>query len=152
GCSKGVEGPNLQPNACGNIDNTTIFGTPGDPALSAIVGASTFDAAILEFDFVPQFSTVTFRYVFSSEEYNGFVNQPFNDVFAFFINGKNCALLPGSNAPVSINTINNGNPFPGEDPTPHNPEFFRNNARVPPANLAPTINTEMDGLTVVLIC
>ena len=147
-CSRGVEGP----NNCYEVDgpdgpaNSTDFGLPGDPDLTTLSGFPTFDAAILEFDFVPQFSTVQFQYVFSSEEYSDYANTQFNDVFAFFVNGINCALVPGTTDPVSVNTINNGNSV-GGDPTPHHPDLFRDNVR---PNV--TINTQMDGLTVVLTC
>lgn len=88
-----------------------------------------------------------FQYVFSSDEYNEYVNSRFNDVFAFFVNGVNCATLPGTAQPVSVNTINGGNPF-GTAAT--NPSLYRNNDPNDPG--PPTINTEMDGLTVVLTC
>ena len=58
----------------------------------------------------------------------------------------NCALVPGTSEPVSVNTINNGNDA-GGDPTPHHPELFLDNV-----NPAPTIDTQMDGLTVILTC
>jgi hypothetical protein len=140
-CSKGVEGP----NECDG--NTTQNGTAGDVQLDALSGFPTFDAAVLEFDFVPQFSTVQFSYVFSSDEYNEFVNTSFNDVFGFFVNGTNCATVGDPPQPVSINTINGGNPF-GTNAT--NPGLYRNNDPDDPG--PPTIDTEMDGLTVVLTC
>jgi hypothetical protein len=95
---------------------------------------------------VPQYSTVQFRYVFSSDEYSDYSNTVFNDVFAFYINGVNTAVVPGTTEPVSINTINNGNDD-GGDPTPHHPELFRDNVRP-----TVTIDTQMDGLTVILTC
>jgi hypothetical protein len=144
-CSVGVEGPNNCNEKSGG-DNTTNFGTPGDPDLTAASGFQTFDASILEFDFVPQFANVQFKYVFSSEEYSNYSNTQFNDVFAFFVNGTNCALVPGTSNPVSVNTINNGNDV-GGDTTPHHPELFRDNV-----NPAPSIDTQMDGLTTVLAC
>ena len=147
-CSRGVEGPN-NCHELGGQDgpyNSTDFGLPGDPDLTALSGFPTFDAAVLEFDFVPDVSNVQFQYVFSSEEYSDFANTQFNDVFAFFVNGVNCALVPGTNEPVSVNTINNGNDN-GGDPTPHHPEFFRDNVRP-----TVTINIQMDGLTVVVTC
>ena len=67
------------------------------------------------FNFVPDASSVEFRYVFSSEEYNEFVGQGFNDLFGFFVNGTNCATIGG--APVSVDTVNGGNPF-GTGPAP----------------------------------
>jgi hypothetical protein len=150
-CSRGVEGPNNCYEATGGNpggpdggDNSTDFGLPGDADLSGLDGVPTFDASVLQFDFVPSFSTVQFSYVFSSEEYSDFANTEFNDVFGFFVNGTNCALVPGTNDPVDVNSINDGNDA-GGDTTPHNPQFFVN-------NVPPTLNTQMDGLTTVLTC
>lgn len=108
---EGPHGPNNKPNA--GIDN----GTPGSAQLGALIpgGAQTFNASILEFDFVPYSDTVRFKYVFASEEYPEYVGQIFNDVFAFFISGpgipggtQNMARLPGSNQVIAINNVNNG--------------------------------------------
>jgi hypothetical protein len=123
------------------------IGTPGDPDLTALSGFPTFNATVLEFDLVPQADTLTFQYVFASEEYNEFVNTQFNDVFAFFVNGVNCATVGSPPVPVSINTINNGNPF-GNPPVSH-PELYRNNDLNDPGA---TIDAQADGLTVVLTC
>ena len=68
---------------------STNLGMPGDPDLDALPTVNnTFDASTLEFDFIPQSDTLTFRYVFASEEYPTYVNS-INDVFAFFISGPN---------------------------------------------------------------
>ena len=124
-------------------ETTTVVGTPGDTDLSAIINGTTFDAAVLEFDFeCDDIDILTFQYVFSSEEYNEYVNTQFNDVFAFFLNGENIALIPGSITPVAINTVNCGSN--GLPPTGSNCELFINNEI--PNN---TFNTEMDGFTVV---
>jgi len=129
-------------------------GVPGDTDLDALAGqgAVTEDAAVLEFTFVPAETTVTFRYAFGSDEYNEFVELGFNDVFGFFVNGATCATVPDpddpeADLPVSIDTVNGGNPFGGENAT--NPELYRNNDL---DNEGGTINTELDGLTVVLTC
>lgn len=83
------------------------LGTAGAPALDAIVKPFlTNDAAIIEFDVVTESPTFAIRYVFASEEYREYVDSEFNDVFAFFVNGANIALTPGSGQPVTINTIN----------------------------------------------
>jgi hypothetical protein len=89
----------------GNLASTTN-GTPGDADLTAIAGNPSLDAAVLEFDFVPEGDLLTFQYVFGSEEYPEFVNAGVNDAFAFFLNGQNIALLPGTQIPVSIDTVN----------------------------------------------
>ena len=56
---------------------------------------SVNDIAILEFDFVPTSSFLSFKYVFASQEYFAFENTQYNDVFGFFISG------PGINGPYS---------------------------------------------------
>ena len=88
-----------------------------------ISGHPMNDVSKLEFDFVPQSDTLTFRYVFGSEEYEGYVCSDRNDAFGFFVSGpglngpysnnaENIALIPGSTPPlgVAINTINIGSP------------------------------------------
>ncbi len=97
---------------------------------------------------MPQSNTLSFQYVFASDEYNEYVASQFNDVFGFFVNGQNVAKLPGTNTNVSINNVNNGCSANcrGTNPVPTNPQFFRNNDR---ASGAP-LDTEMDGMTVVL--
>src|SRR2546428_4884512 len=118
GAAKGAVGPN------NNDGYTTVLNTPGDADLTALSGVPTFDATVLQFDFVPQASILTFQYVFASDEYNEYANSPFNDTFAFFVNGINCAKVPTTGQPVSINTINGGNPF---GTNAKNPLFYRNN-------------------------
>lgn len=91
-----------------------------DPDLSALVGEKTTNnACVLEFDFVPDVDTaspLSFSYVFGSEEYPEYACTQFNDVFGFFLSGRNytpkvnIALIPGSGIPVAINSINNGTP------------------------------------------
>jgi gliding motility-associated-like protein len=99
---------------------STVLNFPGDAQLNSLVSNGvTGDATILEFDFIPQGDSVSFRYVFSSEEYPQFTCTNFNDVFAFFISGpgipipKNIALVPNTNIPVAINSINSGTPGGG---------------------------------------
>lgn len=96
----------------------TANGTPGDAQLEQMTGnpsGNSFDAAIIEFDFLANSDTVKFDYVFGSEEYPEYVNSGFNDAFAFIINGvsvvmppTNIALLPSSTTAVTINNVNNG--------------------------------------------
>jgi len=137
-----VIGPNTVP------DISTDNAMPGDADLDTLSTFPTQDAVVLEFDFVATSDAVFFDYVFSSDEYNEYVNQQYNDVFAFYINDVNCAVVGGAQEPVSINTINNGYPW-GTDPS--NPELYRNNDPFDSPEPS-TIDTEMDGLTVVLNC
>lgn len=93
-------------------------GAAGDPALTTLAGTTTFDACTLEFDFVPKGDTVSFNYQFGSEEYINSTCGQYNDAFAFFISGpgipgvQNMALVPGTNIPVTVNSINSGVPGP----------------------------------------
>ncbi|WP_448548774.1 choice-of-anchor L domain-containing protein [Thalassotalea fusca] len=95
-------GPNSAPGT------TTIHGTPGDPDLDVLAGVPTFDAAFLTFDFESDGGDLFFRFVFASEEYNEFVDSGVNDVFAFFLDGINIGVIPGTATPVSIDTVNLG--------------------------------------------
>jgi uncharacterized repeat protein (TIGR01451 family) len=141
GAVANVVGPNQS-------DSITGFNeAPGDPDLDVLAGATTHDASILSFTFVPADTTVSFRYVFASDEYNEFVLQGFNDVFGFYVNGTNCAEVPDTDVPVSIDTINGGNPFGNENAS--HPGLYRNNDLDDGGG---SIDTEMDGLTVVLTC
>ena len=117
----------------------------GDSELDTLIeGYKTYDATILEFDFVAQSSDViSFQYVFSSDEYNEYTNTAFNDVFGFFLNGANVALLPSSDVAVSINNVNGGNPY---GTSASNSKYYINNDLNDGGG---SINTEMDGLTVV---
>lgn len=84
---------------------------------------STFDAGVLEFDFVPTGEVVVFNFVFASNEYTTYINTQYNDAFGFYIDGpnpnggtyttENLALVPGTTEPITISTIYpplNGNP------------------------------------------
>lgn len=118
-----------------NVSNNNA--APGDANLDTIVSPnSTFDASVLEFDFVPTGSVLKFQYVFSSEEYPEYVNASYNDVFAFFVNGQNVALLPNSSTTVSIDNVNAG----------LNAGFFVDNY----TSNTPARQITMDGLTTVL--
>ena len=104
----------IGPNTNGGT--TGANGQPGDPDLTVYSGFPTFDAAILEFDFVPQSDTLRFNYVFGSEEYPEYVGGTVNDVFAFLLTGPdpnggtynsvNLAIIGATTVPVSINTLN----------------------------------------------
>lgn len=75
----------------------------------APLGAGTEDATYLTIRFIfgdgSVGGDVGVRYVFASDEYLG-VNSQYNDVFAFFLDGVNVALVPGSSAAVAINSVN----------------------------------------------
>lgn len=83
------------------------------------------DGCVLEFDFIAAGDSVSFNYVFGSDEYETYVNTQYNDVFAFFLSGPgitgpydspagfpggavNIAGVPESdpNLPVTISSVN----------------------------------------------
>ncbi|WP_375239152.1 choice-of-anchor L domain-containing protein, partial [Aurantibacter sp.] len=86
--------------------------------LNVLAGAQNyFNASVLEFDFVPVENSVTFRYIFGSEEYqddSGFINyqcSSYNDKFGFLISGPGIINVPGQtydNNAVNIALLNNG--------------------------------------------
>jgi gliding motility-associated-like protein len=100
-----------------------------DPDLLAIanVGGTNYsvnNCAILEFDFIPTGDSINIRFVYMSFEYPSFTCSSFNDPFAFFLSGPglsgpysnnavNIALIPNSNTPIGVNTINGGVPTGG---------------------------------------
>jgi hypothetical protein len=130
------------PNKSGTAGEANGF--PGDSSLNSLVpGFSTQDASTLTFDFTTAGGDLFFKYVFASEEYNEFTNSPFNDVFGFFLDGSNIALIPGTTTPVSINNVNGGNPL-GTNAS--NPIFYRNNDL---NNGGPFFNVQYDGFTTV---
>jgi hypothetical protein len=144
GSATNVVGPNSSDS------QTTDNGTSGDTDLEAVQGVgagNSHDAAVLEFDFTPTDSQIFVNFVFASEEYNEYANTSYNDVFAFFVNGANCAKVPDTSTPVSVNNINGGNPY---GTNAQNPQYFINNdpSDLPNAGL----DTQMDGLTTVLTC
>jgi gliding motility-associated-like protein len=109
-----TNGGNFGVNAAANNSADNRFNAAGDPTLSNYSGRNTFDACVLEFDFIPIGDTLSVNFIFGSEEYPDFNCSRFNDVFAFMISGPNfptetnIALVPGTTLPVAVNTINNG--------------------------------------------
>ncbi len=108
-------------NICNSAQNasTNNTGPDNDQDLNDISGSSTHDACIIEFEFKPTSDTVSFNYVFASEEYHDYVFASVNDAFGFFLSGdgisgpysddsENIATIPGTSTPVSINTVNYG--------------------------------------------
>ncbi len=145
-----VPGPNISSSA------GTSNGLGGHPSLNGITTSTTYDAAVLEFDFIPESDTLRFKYVFGSEEYNEYVNSTFNDVFGYFVSGpnpeggqyndKNIAIVPGTeNVSVTINNVNNG--WSPANVVPNGPctncAFYSDNTF--------GMTLEYDGFTTVLI-
>jgi gliding motility-associated-like protein len=115
-----AEGPNQSGSNTLEVGPWPAGSGVSDPDLQAInPGYALNDAAVLEFDFIPNGDTLKFSYVFGSDEYPEFVNSSFNDVFGFFLSGPglngpyqnnavNIAIVPGTALPVTIDNVNNG--------------------------------------------
>lgn len=135
GGAAGAVGPN-------NSDNYTVSnGTAGDANLTTLAGFPTYDAAVLEFDFTTAGGDLFFNYVFASEEYNEYANTQYNDIFGFFLDGNNIALIPSTTIPVAINTVNGGNPF---GTNAQHPAYYNNNDL---NDGGPFYNIQYDGFT-----
>jgi hypothetical protein len=137
------------PNNTYGISGGFNFNSPNDPDLATITPSDQFDLSKIEFDFTPTDSIVKFDYVFGSEEYCEFITTQFNDAFGFFISGpgitgtQNIAVLPGTNIPVSIHTINQD----------VNSSYYINNSTDSNCNGAPVFNLndcQLDGWTSLL--
>ena len=89
------------------------------PALAALVVRSSL--------FLPPF-----LYSYSNSPYS----RKRSDVFGFFIDGNNIALIPGTTTPIAINNVNAGD----------NSSFFRDNNDGTPG----PINLQYNGFTTVL--
>jgi hypothetical protein len=116
---------------------STDLGLPGSSVLTELSGHPTYDATAFAVTVIPEGETLNVRYAFASEEYLEYVDSQYNDVMAVLINGKNCALVPGTETPVSINSINHL----------RNTEHF-----VDTTSGAVGYGTTMDGITTPLTC
>lgn len=111
---------------------------PGSDSLSDLVGGySTFDAAAYRVRLVPHGDELHIRYVFASEEYPEYVGAGYDDVMAVFVDGVNCALVPGTGTRVSVDSVN---------------EYTNSGYYVDNSTGAAGYATSMDGMTVPLTC
>ncbi|WP_052158330.1 choice-of-anchor L domain-containing protein [Lacinutrix jangbogonensis] len=101
---------------------------PGDADLEAqIGGTNTNNASYLQFDFVPIANTISFDFIFASEEYGTF-QCGYTDAFAFLLTDQvtgvttNLALVPGTTDIVTVFTVRD-NMWNGGCPSA-NPAFF----------------------------
>lgn len=127
GKARSAEGPNDELLSEGPAGG----GWPGDQDLEqAIQMNNTTNATVLEFDFIPYTTNISFEYLFASEQYltSGSQNQcNYTDGFAFLIKKantneayQNLALVPGTNTPVAVNTVRG----PGGLCEPINQQYF----------------------------
>ena len=90
---------------------TTLLNTDGDTDVDSYISEKSYDATVLEFDFITISDTISFDFVFGSEEYIEFVCESYNDIFLALLSGpgiignKNIALTPFTNNFISVNNI-----------------------------------------------
>ncbi len=108
----------IGPNNASGISTLNL--SAGDPDLNLVMSPiASYDACILEFDFVAPSDTLQFRYIFGSDEYMEYVSSvsTINDAFGFFISGpgisgpfsngaQNIAIIPGTSLPVTMKNLN----------------------------------------------
>jgi gliding motility-associated-like protein len=166
----------LGPNTNGSSSLGGGNNGASDPDLDQLDGLTHNDAAILEFDFVATGSSVSFEYVWASEEYPEFSGADLDgdgfsdcgnvsDVFGFFLsgpgiagpfsnNGVNIALIPNTNDFVSIFNLNagcNGLATAGANDCNYCEYYIHNgDGFTAPFNEPGSIYVQYDGLTVIL--
>lgn len=116
---------------------STNLGNPGSEELSLLSGGQTWDAATYRVTVIPTGATLVVEYAFASEEYPEYVGSGYNDVMAIVVNGQNCAVVPETGQPISVNTVN---------------EFTNSQYYVDNRSGAVGFNTSFDGLTRNLRC
>src|SRR5690606_37882319 len=123
--AKFMEGPRDTTKNSGQLNNQ--FRWPGDQDLNDLINASggwpanaprqDIRSATIDFEFIPMQNTVTFEYLFGSSSYDGpgcwgdCTNAA--QFGAWLIDtttgiGQNLAIVPGTNLPVSIATVRDG--------------------------------------------
>ena len=129
----------ILPNVTTDPDLLNVANSVPSLIAQTFTVSSINDVAKLEFDFVPKSDTIKFRYVFGSQEYFGWENTQYNDVFGFFLSGPgisgpynspafhpngsiNLAIVPNSNPPlpITVSSVNSVGPM--------NPQYFIDNS------------------------
>ncbi len=129
----GAIGPNSSGSFTNNSPATPSVST--DPALNYIANSGVTNGVVLEFDFIPSGDTISFNYLFGSDEYPEYSPSTFNDAFGFILwgpgisgpytmagypaGGANLAVVPGTSTPVTINNVGPG--------AAQNPTYYQNN-------------------------
>jgi len=121
GRARDATGPNI------GINDSGTENWPGDKDLITVTNtANLFNATYIQFDFVPLTNTISFNFLFASEEYQENYQCIYSDVFAFILTdsqgvSRNLAIVPGTNQPVRATTIRPGVEGQCE---PRNLDFF----------------------------
>ena len=129
-----TQGPNsfiLSENAAGWIGDNDL-----EQALSI---SNTSNATVLEFDFIPLSSAISFDYIFASEEYHDTAPCTYSDGFAFLLKEagtsnpyQNLALIPNTTIPVKVTSVHPD--IPGSCPAQNEAFFGSYNSNTAPIN------------------
>jgi gliding motility-associated-like protein len=97
----------------------------GDSDLDQALGITSINATVLEFDFLPLTNFISFNYLFASNEYQDYFPCEYSDGFAFLIKKadnidsyRNLAILPGSTAAVSSQSVHPVISYQSNQPVP----------------------------------
>jgi gliding motility-associated-like protein len=112
-----------------NLANDFQPAWDGDSQLEEELNIDSYNATVIEFDFVPNVAGISFRYLFASEEYqfDNSVTCHFSDAFAFFIRKadettyENLAVVPGTQTPILNTTVH---PFISDNCPAVNEAYF----------------------------
>lgn len=108
--SQNAAGPYIKEKSEGYTNDSW----PGDTDIDEILNNNkrSKQATVLEFDFVSLTNSISFNYIFASNEYQSYYPCQFSDAFAFLIKEanstepyKNLAVLPNTTTPVSSITV-----------------------------------------------
>ncbi|WP_211516797.1 T9SS type B sorting domain-containing protein [Flavobacterium caeni] len=131
-----TEGPN------NNLIDEGSNSWGGDTDLEQALGINnTVNATVLEFDFIPYSSHISFDYIFSSEEYHGTATCTYSDGFAFLLKEagspgpyQNLALIPNTTTPVLVTSVHPEIPGSGGCPAQNELYFDAFNGTNHPTN------------------
>lgn len=112
--------------------STNTWGVDNDADFNAAAGANTYDAAMLDVDFIPTGDVMTMQFIFSSDEYPEYSGTVYNDMVGVWVNGTYVPMSVGT-GDSSVGNVNQ-----------------TNNINLFTSNTYDQYNTEMDGFTVTM--
>ncbi|MGR3621128.1 Hint domain-containing protein [Pseudophaeobacter sp.] len=112
--------------------STNTSGENNNSDFNAVAGTNTYDASYLDVSFIPDSSTMTIEFVFSSEEFPEYQNSIYQDVVSVWVNGE-----------VVEMDVSGGTANPGNISASINENLYVDNT-------GDDYNTEMDGFTVTM--
>lgn len=120
------------PNTSNSTSSNMRNGVDNDAGFNALAGTRTYDASILDVDFVPDGDVMSLQFVFASDEYPEYAGSIYNDIVGVWVNGQPVQLAVG-NGNTTVGNVNQGS-----------------NENLYVSNTSDGYNTEMDGFTVTM--